>query len=109
MKVRTRKRIIADHHKEQDHLHRKAHEVTHHNAQRHDQTREIDFSKDVGIVPEYRRCLGQAIGKVIPSGNPRHVKQGLWKSVCTESCQVPKDKRKDDRRKQGLNEEPQGS
>ena len=78
MKVRTRKRVIANHDKEQDHLHRKAHEVTHHNAQRHNQTRKIDLSKDVGIVPEYGRSLGQAIGKVIPSGNPRHVKQGLW-------------------------------
>ena len=109
MKVRARKRVIADHDKEQDHLHRKTYQVTHHNAQGHDQTWKINFPKYVGIVPEYRRCLSQAIGKVIPSGNPRHVKQGLWKSVCTESCQVPEDKRKDDRREQGLNEEPQGS
>jgi len=109
VEVRTCKRVIADHHKEQDHLHRKAYEVTHHNTQGHDQTRKINLPENIGIVPEYGRCLGQTIRKVIPSGNPSHVKQRLWKSVCTESCQVPKDKRKDDRRKQGLNEEPQGS
>ena len=95
--------------KKQQKLNGKSQKIIDNPRKRNDQTRKINLPKDVGIVPEYRRCLGQAIGKVIPSGNPRHVKQGLWKSVCTESRQVPKDKRKDNRRKQRLNEEPQGS
>ena len=101
--------VIRYHHKEQDHLNAETHKVTHHNAQGHDQTRKIDLPKDSCIVPEHRRCFGQTIRKVIPSGDSSHIKQRLRKSVCTESRQVPEDKRKDDRRKQGLNEEPQGS
>ena len=109
MEICSGEGVIADHHKEQDHLNAETHKVTHHNAQGHDQSREIDLPKDIGIVPEHGRCFGQTVRKVIPSGDSSHIEQRLRKSVCTESRQVPEDKRKDDRRKQGLNEEPQGS
>ena len=107
MEVGARVGVVADHHEEQDHLHRKAHEVTHHNAQRHNQTREIDFSKDVGVVSEHRTGFGEAVGKVVPGGDAGHVEERLREAVGAEACEVAENESKDDGGEERLDKKPQ--
>ncbi len=52
------KEIVTDDHKEQKHLYAEPNQITHHDAQWHDQTGEIYLAKNVGIVAENRTCLG---------------------------------------------------
>ena len=83
------------------------HEVARNDTQGHNQAREIYFSEYSSIILEYGRSFGEAIGEIVPRDDAAHIKQWLWQSIRADTCQVTEYEGKGNRRKQGLDKEPQ--
>ncbi|MEY3955274.1 MAG: hypothetical protein RL229_674 [Pseudomonadota bacterium] len=107
MEVGTGVGVVADHHEEQEHLDTEAHQVAHHYAERHNEAREVDLAKDVGVVSEHRAGFGEAVGKIVPGGDARHVEERLREAVGAEACEVAENESKDDGGEERLDKKPQ--
>ena len=107
MEVGARVGVVADHHEKQEHLHAKAHQVTHYYTQRHNEARKVDLAEDVGVVSEHRAGFGKAVGKVVPGGDAGHVEERLREAVGAEACEVAENESKDDGGEERLDKKPQ--
>ncbi len=88
-------------------MHAKAHQVAHYNTERHNEARKVNLPEDIGVVSKHRAGFGEAVGKVVPGRDARHVEQRLRQAVGTEPCQVAKNEGKDDGREERLDKKPQ--
>ena len=87
----------------------KAHQVAHYNTERHNEAWKVDLSENIGVVSEYRTGFGEAVCKVVPGGDARHVEERLWQAVSTEPCEVAKNESEDDGGEERLDKKPQGA